>query len=212
MVYAKPERQSDLTHLRVLAQKLVSGHRVLELACGTGYWTQVLSQTADFVLGIDRSSEVLGIARTKSLPETRVLFAQADVARLPVRQSYFTAVFAGFWWSHIPKTHVSAFLLDLRRALGSGRLAIFVDNRFVSGSSTPISRTDEQGNTYQLRTLKRGDQFEGMKNFPSKAELRAAASEAGHEVRITELPYYWLLEFVTGDAQQGVPAEPPASR
>ena len=33
---------------------------------------------------------------------------------------------------------------------------VFVDNRYVPGSSTPISREDGQGNEYQERTLRDG--------------------------------------------------------
>ena len=38
-IYAKPERQADLAALRARFGKLFKGKRVLELACGTGYWT-----------------------------------------------------------------------------------------------------------------------------------------------------------------------------
>ena len=40
---------------------------------------------------------------------------------------------------------------------------VYVDNRYVAGSSTPISRRDEFGNTYQLRSLKDGTHYEVLK-------------------------------------------------
>ena len=40
-VYDKPERQEDLEVLRDKVADVLEGHTVLELACGTGYWTEV---------------------------------------------------------------------------------------------------------------------------------------------------------------------------
>ncbi len=46
-IYEKPERQNDLEILRNLFRKTLAGRNVLEIACGTGYWTQVVAQTAN---------------------------------------------------------------------------------------------------------------------------------------------------------------------
>jgi hypothetical protein len=52
---------------------------------------------------------------------------------------------------------------------------VLLDNLYVPGSSTPISRTDETGDTYQLRALASGETFEVLKNFPTEGLLRAEA-------------------------------------
>ena len=38
---------------------------------------------------------------------------------------------------------------------------VFIDNRYVEGSSTPISARDDEGDTYQDRTLEDGARFRG---------------------------------------------------
>ena len=54
-VYAKPERQEELSKLRALLRRLLAGHDVLELACGTGCWTEVISTVVRSVVATDAS-------------------------------------------------------------------------------------------------------------------------------------------------------------
>ena len=67
---------------------------------------------------------------------------------------------------------------------------MFIDNAYVEGSSTPISRTDEQGDTYQMRRLDDGSRHEVLKNFPAESELRAAVEGLAADVRVKFLRYY----------------------
>ena len=77
-IYAKPERQADLAALKAQIGKLVAGKRVLELACGTGYWTEVIAASAAQVTALDVNEEVLRIARTKSYLEGKVSFVSNE--------------------------------------------------------------------------------------------------------------------------------------
>lgn len=196
-VYDKPERQTDLAILRLWVAEGVRGRRVLELACGTGYWTAVMAQTADFVLATDLSIEVLSLAREKSWPPSRVGFARADALAPPRLAGEFDAVFAGFWWSHLRRRERNGFLRSLAERLGSGVEVLLIDNRFVAGSSTPITRIDQDGNTWQQRRLADGTQHEVLKNFSDSAELRSLLLTHGEQVDVYELPYYWMARYRT---------------
>jgi hypothetical protein len=90
-----------------------------------------------------------------------------------------------------------------------GSKVVMIDNRFVEGSSTPIARTDKRGNTYQLRQLKHGSQYEVLKNFPSEVKLREQIKGFGRDIRVHLLPYYWLAEYETIGEQ---PAAPDADK
>lgn len=197
-IYSKPERQPDLRALESMVARELTGLRVLELACGTGYWTRVLATAAASVLATDGSPEVLAVARRKELPPDRVAFRRLDAFHLPDSLPRLDAVFAGFWWSHIPRQHLAGFLSRITAVLGPDVKAVFIDNRFVPGSSTPLSRTDDQGNTYQRRATSDGGAFEVLKNFPAAAELLAAVAPFGREAQVTELEYFWRLSYVTG--------------
>ncbi len=78
---------------------------------------------------------------------------------------------AHFWWSHIANSDQPEFLRHITTKLAPGGRLLMIDNRFVEGSSTPISRTDAAGNTYQIRKLSDGTTYEILKNFPSLQDL-----------------------------------------
>ena len=198
-VYAKPERQPELAGLTLLLQGLLAGHDVLELACGTGYWTAAIAPSAHSVVATDVSPEVLELASRKSYPPGRVRLALADAYAPEQIGGRFTAGFAGFWWSHVPRQDLPQFLGPFHRRLGSGARVVLCDNRYAEGSSTPVSRTDPAGNTYQRRLLRNGAEYEVLKNFPSPGELdRILALHGATDIALTELTYYWCVTYRVG--------------
>jgi len=196
-IYAKPERQADLAALRSRIPALLAGGSVLEVACGTGYWTDLIAPHVRSITAIDYAEETLAIARAKKYPANRVEFAQGDAYALPDFGRRHDALFAGFWWSHVPLARLDSFLDSVDKVVAPGSIVAFLENRYVEGSSTPISRRDAEGNTYQARKLDNGTAHEVLKNFPTEPELIERASAHGHEARVEWLEYYWLLVYRT---------------
>ena len=193
--YEKPERQADLAAMKALVSHEMAGHQILEIACGTGYWTQVCAPHAGSVLAVDLVEETLELARAKEYPFGKVRFGAADAHHLEDVPGSFTAGLACFWWSHVLRERIPEFLDGWHRRLGPGARVVVMDNRYVEGSSTPISRTDSAGNTYQLRKLEDGSSHEVLKNFPSSRELEDALRGLSVAARITEFPHYWCLSY-----------------
>jgi len=194
-IFDKPERQADLARMRNDIPALFAGKRVLEIACGTGYWTPLIAEQAESVLATDFNEEPLAIARSKPYRKANVRFERADAYALPAWPRKLSACYAGFWWSHIPLARVDEFLRHLATRLESGALVAFMDNRYVEGSSTPLSRRDADGNTYQTRPLADGSSHEVLKNFPTAREMRSRLSRFGSGVGFTEYEYYWVATY-----------------
>jgi ubiquinone/menaquinone biosynthesis C-methylase UbiE len=195
VVYDKPERQEDLAKLRSWLTEEARGATVLEIACGTGYWTGVAAATAKAIVATDFNRSPLEIARAKGLGP-HVVFAQADAYALPDYGRAFDAGMAHFWWSHVSVADQQRFLTHFASKLGRTARLLMIDNTFVASSMTAPSRTDALGNTYQTRRLQDGSEYEIVKNFPTPAELRGALEKYATAVNIFQLQYYWAVSAV----------------
>jgi SAM-dependent methyltransferase len=193
-IYRVPARQSDLNEIALQIQQLLQDKRVLEVACGTGYWTEHYVDQANHVMATDSSSVMLELAMAKPALKNKVEFQKADAFNLP--KGNFDACVAGFWWSHIKRSEQAAFLEGLQATCGSGALLVMFDNCYVEGDSTPIARTDSEGNTYQIRRLPDGSRHEVIKNFPSDSAIRKKMTNHARDMRITRNDYFWMLTCV----------------
>jgi demethylmenaquinone methyltransferase/2-methoxy-6-polyprenyl-1,4-benzoquinol methylase len=109
----------------------------------------------------------------------------------------FNAALAVFWWSHLKRDQMERFLRILHSRLQPGSRVVFIDNIYVEGSSTPISRCDAEGNTYQLRKLGDGSTTEVLKNFPIDETIAEVLRDSTHDLKIERLTYYWLARYTT---------------
>lgn len=194
-IYEKPERREQLDELKRLVRGTLAGRRVLEPACGTGYWTAVAAGTAARVTAFDVNESVLELARAKGLDPGRVEFLLGDAYEPPSFAGRLDAALVAFWWSHVPRKRVSGFLDRLHAALEPNAVVLCLDNTFVPGESTPITRVDGDGNTFQTRRLENGRQFEVLKNYPTEEELCAAISPVADHMEVKWLRHYWVLSY-----------------
>jgi demethylmenaquinone methyltransferase/2-methoxy-6-polyprenyl-1,4-benzoquinol methylase len=192
-VYGKPERQADLRSIEQWMVTKFSGRRVLEVACGTGHWTQLIAPAALCIVALDAAPETLEIARHR-VPNNVCLLKDDAYTLAEVRGS-FDAAFAGFWFSHVPLQRRKYFIENLGSVLEPEANVVLLDNKFVSGSSTPIHRTDANGDTFQLRQLDDGSEHEVLKNFPSERELLDLVEGFSDSARAIHWQYYWALEY-----------------
>jgi SAM-dependent methyltransferase len=192
-IYDKAERQEDLEAMRGHVAEVLRGHTVLELACGTGYWTRIIAETADKVVATDINPEMIAMAQLRKLDPAKVCLRVADARALPDDLGDFTAVFIGFWWSHVKREEYERFLAQLKARVGKDVLVVLLDDDYVEGSSETVARTDLEGNTYQIRSTPDGERYEIPKTYPSDSALRKKLASSVREIKIVRNAFYWLL-------------------
>jgi protein-L-isoaspartate O-methyltransferase len=192
-MYERPECQADLRRLREMLTELLAGRRVLEIACGTGYWTQHVAEVAQSVLALDVNEDLLklAMARLRHFSNTAVLLD--DAFTLSTIADTFDAGFAAFWWNHVPRQQLPAFLDTFHAKLHPGALVTFVDSR--ADVSHIASRTDDAGNTYQRHHLADGAEHEVICNFPTREELEQTLRPRSRMLTIHEFPRYWCATY-----------------
>jgi SAM-dependent methyltransferase len=195
-VYHRPERQPDLRAMEAWLGGVFAGRQVLEVACGTGWWTAHGARDAASWLATDLNPETLAVARAKAMPAS-VSFATVDAYALAgLEGQRFDAAFAGCWWSHVPLPRLPGWLDTLHQRLRRGARVVFLDNTYVQTSSTPISRRDEAGNSYQQRELDDGSTHEVLKNFPHPEQAIAMLGPRARDPRWTAYTHYWVLSYL----------------
>jgi demethylmenaquinone methyltransferase/2-methoxy-6-polyprenyl-1,4-benzoquinol methylase len=176
---------------------MMEGLEVLEVACGTGNWTQVLSRRAKRVVAIDCSTEALALAEGKEYGPAEVEFRVADAYRLCELGGRFTGAFASDWWSHVPRSLLGTFLSGLHARLEDGAPVAFLDMLPREHPYLEPYRHDGEGNAICRRELPDGRAFDVVKNFPGSAELLDAVREWGRSPRYREWDDLkrWLLAY-----------------
>jgi ubiquinone/menaquinone biosynthesis C-methylase UbiE len=193
-IYAKPERQADLQSSTVILQELLADKTVLEIACGTGYWTERIAKSAASIFATDINETVIEIARQKDFPNTEPSFGIADIFNFEPDNKY-ESLFGGFIWSHIQLQDLDRFLYTVNKFVLPGGTIVFMDNNYVEGSNHSITNTDGHGNSFQTRKLDNGTTHRVLKNFPTEDFLREKLSAIATDIKFINLTYYWILSY-----------------
>jgi SAM-dependent methyltransferase len=166
----------------------------LEIACGTGYWTEVIATAARTVLATDISDTMVSLARERLAGLPNVRCQVADAYSLDSVEGKFTAGFAHWWWSHVPKSRMREFLAALNSRLTRGALVLFADHL---GDGWQEQKQDGEGNSLDLRTLPNGQTFEVVKNFPTRDEVMNSLKGFADKIEYTAYPELrvWIVTY-----------------
>ncbi|MFP5406914.1 MAG: class I SAM-dependent methyltransferase [Gammaproteobacteria bacterium] len=189
--------------------------KVLELACGTGLWTERLARHAEHVTAVDASAEVLALNRERmagergrrvagtavagaALPEqpyppsARVDYVQADLFAWAPQAGRFDVVFFSFWLSHVPPERFERFWSIVGQALRPGGRFFLVDSRYAPSSSAVDHTLGDPEDTVQVRRLNDGREFEIYKIFYRPDALAARLAGLGWRAEVRETTTYFL--------------------
>ncbi len=114
------------------------GHgRLLEIAAGTGWWTQHLARNAA-ITAVDYAPAMLARAQARLATQgLRADCVRADAYLLPLARASFDCCFFGFWLSHIPYARLPNFLEGLRRVLRPRGRVMVVDSAPTDPGQAP---------------------------------------------------------------------------
>ena len=160
---------------------------VLELACGTGVWTEQLLHHATDITAVDAAPEMIRIAADRVNSE-RVRFVQANIFEWEPDRRY-DVVFLGFWLSHVPLERFASFWSLVAACLSPGGRVFFVDDAYRTADELiegAVSSTIR-------RRLNNGTAYRAVKVPHQTDELEQRLARSGWRVTVTQTigPFYW---------------------
>ncbi len=174
-------------HIARLVAEMRPTGRVLEIACGTGLWTEALAGWADAVTALDAAPETLAIARDR-VRLASVSFEVADVFSWDpgVR---FDVIFFSAWLSHVPASRFGQFWRLLEGWLAASGRVLFVDEHiderdkeaYVAGYDEVVERQLRDGSTFRV-----------IKNFVDPERLELQLRQVGWHCTIRRDDRRWV--------------------
>jgi demethylmenaquinone methyltransferase/2-methoxy-6-polyprenyl-1,4-benzoquinol methylase len=160
---------------------------VLEIACGTGLWTEALADWADTVTATDAAPEAIAIARER-VTSANVRFGVSDVFSWTLTDR-FDVIFFSAWLSHVPMSRFHEFWDSLHGRLAPGGRVLFIDeHRDVRDKETYLSGSDE----IIERRLQDGSTFRIVKNFIDPPQLERRLRDIGWDCRVRRDGDDWI--------------------
>ena len=155
-------REKVFKNALVEQAKIKAGHRVLDLACGTGTLTILIKNTQPqaAVVGIDGDAKILEIARTKAKESgVEMQFDEGMSFDLPYKEESFDRVVSSLFFHHLTREDKLKTLREVKRVLKSNGEFHIADwglpaNSLMKGSSYLIQLFDGSETT--------ADSFNGL--------------------------------------------------
>jgi demethylmenaquinone methyltransferase/2-methoxy-6-polyprenyl-1,4-benzoquinol methylase len=172
--------------VRTALYQIGAVENILELACGTGIWTQELLNIGKQITALDASQQVIEINRRK-LGATNIEYRLVDLFSWQPDAEY-DLVFFSFWLSHVPPTLVDSFLAKVYKSVRVGGQVFILDSRFEPTSTAKNHILENDGDIYITRKLNNEQEFKIVKIFYQPEELRDKLTQVGFhaEVKVTD--------------------------
>ncbi|MGH7067260.1 MAG: class I SAM-dependent methyltransferase [Acetobacteraceae bacterium] len=189
---AKRRWQDEVAVVERALEEFAPRGDVLELACGTGWWTRRLAEYAQTLTCVDASREVIAInrARLAAAGHQSQRYLEADLFGWRAGRRY-DVVFFSFWLSHVPPERFEGFWSMVAEALKPHGRVFLIDSwrETTSGAGDP-RRPDEAG--LQERRLNDGQTFRIIKLFYEPDVLAARLRRSGWRAELHRTEHYFI--------------------
>lgn len=169
--------------LRRALDRFAPSGDVLELACGTGIWTEELARHANRLVAVDASAEMVEVNRAR-VEAGGVEYVQADLFEWQPPAGAFDVCFFGFWLSHVPERRFAAFWERVGSALRPGGRVFFLDSARTHRSTATDHVLPQEGQDTMIRRLDDGREFRIVKRFYEPDQLQRRLAELGWDVDV----------------------------
>lgn len=185
--HISPRANDALSLVRRNLLRIGRVSRILELASGTGVWTQELLELGDTVTAVDASPEMIAINKQR-VADPRVAYEQADLFDWEPQDGY-DLVFFAFWLSHVPEDRLQPFLRMVRRAVRPGGHLFIVDQC----DDLPDHPPPEREGQLEMRRLSDGRVFSVVKVYYHPALLARAVQGLGFDAAAERVGAFFYL-------------------
>jgi ubiquinone/menaquinone biosynthesis C-methylase UbiE len=168
---------------------------VVELACGTGLWTQRMTPQAASVTVIDGSPEMLDLCQAR-VSDPRVRYVQADLFAWEPDRTYDVCFF-GFWLSHVPEQRFETFWEKVRRAVGPKGRVFFIDSLRSEQASAVDHKHPDRDEQTMLRRLADGREYQIIKRFYEPHALQQRLSKLGWSAQVHTTSEFFIYGHAT---------------
>jgi SAM-dependent methyltransferase len=190
-------------HRYAFARRWVAGKRVLDVACGEGYGSALLSQTAGAVVGVDIAESAIEHARTAYASLSNLRFEHGSATALPLPDASIDVVVSFETIEHLAGPDQPRMIKEIARVLTA-------DGILLLSAPNPVEYS-----------LARNYRNPFHQHEPTRDELEALLAPlfaVGHWYcqrryfgsAIWNERHETTLEAWTGDAASVAPASPPA--
>jgi len=162
--------------------------RVLELASGTGIWTEALLPGATEMTAVDGVPEMIEACRRR-LPNAPIRYIETDLFSFALDRTY-DFVFFAFWLSHVPEERFRSFWDHVGRSLAPGGSVFLVDSLFDRTSTARDHRLESPEETTVLRRLNDGREYRIVKIFYEAESLGRKLGDLGWKADLRQTAHY----------------------
>jgi SAM-dependent methyltransferase len=190
--------QYEHWHRYAAVTPIAAGKRVLDAACGEGYGSFLLSQSAGAVIGVDVSDDAITHA-VQRYPGANLRFVTGSVTKLPLPDASVDLVVSFETIEHLAGQ--IEMLKEFRRVLVRDGVLV------ISSPNRPVYNEGGIANPYHVRELDRGELAALLSpDFPAQHwyAQRVIAQSALWAERATDA----VPAFVTPQGNESAPAPP----
>jgi ubiquinone/menaquinone biosynthesis C-methylase UbiE len=188
-------RQEEEAAIAQTIKEIFQDRQILEVGCGTGFWTEVVADVAKYILAIDNFPDRLAVALEKPISLQKVEFRIGNLETLSSMAKTFDGALVNFCFSHVPKAETAQFLRKLHEKLEPGAAVVMVDNLYIPEMGEQLFTQPGKRDTFKIRSLSDSAKHQVVRNYYDAAKLQNLLGLRTTNLQIQEGKCFWWLSY-----------------